>query len=70
MGLISVIFENNGFEDRIVIHFQPKNKMNILVKMVYLKGICMVEADSHFVWNLFNKEVPKGPAFVLVAVPQ
>ena len=29
-----VIFENNGFEDRIVIHFQPKNEMKILIKMV------------------------------------
>ena len=40
---------NNGFEDGIVIHFQPKNEMKILVKMVYLEGICMVEADTHVV---------------------
>ena len=33
----------------IVIHFQPKNEMKILVKMVYLEGICMVEADTHVV---------------------
>ena len=27
------------------------------------KEICMVEADTHIVWDQFNTEVPKGPAF-------
>ena len=39
-----------------------KNELNILVKMVYLEGICMVEADTHVVWDEFNTEGPKGPA--------
>ena len=37
--------------------------MKILVKMVFLKGISMVEADSHVVRDQFNTEGPKGPAF-------
>ena len=39
-----------------------KNEMKILFKMVYLEGMCMVEADTHAVWNEFNTEGPKGPA--------
>ena len=39
-----------------------KNELKILVKMVYLEGICMVEADTHVVWDEFNTEGPKGPA--------
>ena len=31
--------------------------------MVYLEGICMVEADTHVVWDQFNTVVPKAPAF-------
>ena len=54
---------NNGFENHIVIHFQPKNEMKILVKMVYLEGICMVEADSHVLWDQFNREGPKWHTF-------
>ena len=45
------------------LHFQPKNEMKILVKMVYLEGICMVEADTHVVWVQFDTEGPMGPAF-------
>ena len=26
-----------------------------------LEGICMVEADTHVVWDQFNTEGPKGP---------
>ena len=52
---------NNGFEDCIVSHFRPKNEMKILVKKVYLEGICMVEADTHVVSDQFNTEGPKGP---------
>ena len=29
--------------------------------MVYLEGICMVEADTHVVWDQFNAE---GPVFI------
>ena len=36
--------------------------MKILVKMVYLEGICMVKADSHVVREQCNEENPKGPA--------
>ena len=53
---------NTGFENCIVIHFQPKNEIKHLVKMVYLEGICMVEADTHVVWDEFNTEGPKGAA--------
>ena len=53
----------NGFEDRIVIQFQPKNEMKILVKMVYPERICMVKADTHVVWDQFNTEDPMGLAF-------
>ena len=53
----------NGFEDRIVIHSQPKNEVKKLVKMIFLEGICMVEADTHVVWDQFNTEGPKGRAF-------
>ena len=35
----------------------------MLVKMVELEGICMVNADSHVLWDQFNKEGPKSPAF-------
>ena len=28
-----------------------------------LEGICMVEADTHVVWDQFNTEGPMGPAF-------
>ena len=42
--------------------------------MDYLEGICMVEADTHVVWDQFSTEGPKGPAhwgpFVLVVVAQ
>ena len=34
----------------------------ISLKMVYLEGMCMVEADTHVVWDEFNTEGPKGPA--------
>ena len=37
--------------------------MKVLVKMVYLEGICMVKADSHVVHGQCNEENPKGPAF-------
>ena len=30
--------------------------------MVYLEGICMIEADTHVVWDQFNMEGLKGPA--------
>ena len=40
-----------------------KNEMKILIKMVYLRGICMVEADTHDAWDQFNTESPMGPAF-------
>ena len=48
--------------ETIFIHFQSKNEMIILVKMVYLEGICMAKADSHVVREQCNKESPKGPA--------
>ena len=40
-----------------------KNEMKILVQMVYFERICTVEADIHVVWDQFNMEGPKGPAF-------
>ena len=43
--------------------FSQKNEMKILVKMVYLEGICMVEADTHVVWYQFNTDGPMEPAF-------
>ena len=43
--------------------FSQNNEMKILVKMVYLEGICMVKADSHVVREQCNEETPKGPAF-------
>ena len=51
-----------------IIHFQPKNEMKILVKMVYLEGICKAKADSHVVREQCNKENPKGPAFCALEV--
>ena len=30
----------------------------------------MVKAESHVVWDQYNTEGPKGPPFVLLAVPQ
>ena len=59
---------NTGFENCIVNHFQPKNEMRILVKMVYLEGICMVKADSHVVREQCNEENPKGPVYCALQV--
>ena len=45
--------------------------MKILVKMVYLEGICMAKADSHVVREQCDKENPKGPVlFVLLRLQQ
>ena len=53
---------------RRLYHFQPKNEMKVLVKMVYLEGICMVKADRHVVREQCNEETPKGPAFCALEV--
>ena len=42
--------------------------MKILVKMVYLEGICMAKADSHVVREQCNKETQKSPAFCALRV--
>ena len=45
--------------------------MKILVKMVYLEGICMAKADSHVVREQCNMETRKGPLpFVLLRLQQ
>ena len=52
-------------------NFQPKHDMKFFVKMVYLEGICMAKADSHFVREQCNKETRKGPLpFVLLRLQQ
>ena len=47
-----------------------ENEMKILVKMVYLEGICMVEADIHVGWTNLKRRAQWDPSFVLVVVPK
>ena len=54
------------FEDRIVIHFQPRNEMKILVKM---ESAWSKKTPMLFGTN-FTRRAQWDPHFVLVVVPQ
>ena len=53
----------------IIIHFQPKNDMNILVKMIALEGFCMVKADSQAVFLDPEKGIIKRQPHLLFSRP-
>ena len=46
--------------ETFLVHFHPKNEMKILVKMIWLEGIDMIEADSQVVWENFTSK-PLSP---------